>query len=523
VGATRTVGVYLYSDTEQPIRDRAATWSSTNTAVATVTPDGDQNAVVKGVAFGTAQIIASAEGFSDTATVTVAAPVVPVARVNLTSNAITMRPADSASVVAGAVDANNNVLSGRAYTWTVANPTVAQVHPGSGGSAYFTAHTVGTTTFTVTTGGVSATGTITVAGAPQPWTLRASTDTVKLTKGSQGTVTFTAYDRTGAPLADSSFAVEILNTATARFTTPTTTASGRTTLNITGVATGSTFVRAETGRASLSVPVVVRAVPVDSVVVTPGAPLTLPLTGSATLSAKVYGGGKEITDSTVTWSSTNTAVVGVTANGNSVTVAPKAAGTASVIAASGSKADTVSVTVSAGTASTVVLHPLGVFSTKRLANGQTQTFSNLWIAGDHEENGDKTFQAFGTFLFDGQLPAGATVTRALLTVTVDNDLTSGSPFGLGNLMVELAEGSTLNEGALLANVVPVMTATSGSTVTVDVTSLVNAARGAGKVSALFRFRFTQLQNNNGATDYLGFTADPLTITYTGGSAAVAGK
>jgi hypothetical protein len=260
---------------------------------------------------------------------------------------------------------------------------------------------------------------------------------------------------------------------------------------------------------------------VDSVVVTPGAPLTLSLTGSATLTAKVYGGGKEITDSTVRWSSTNAAVAAVTANGNSATVAPKSAGTASVIATSGGKADTVAVTVSAGAPKTLVVNPLGIFTTKRLASGSTETFNSMWIAGDHEANGDKSLQAFNTFLLDA-LPAGATVTKAEIAVRLDPTL-EGSPFTLGALMVELAEGSTLNEGPLSAGAVTVASAASPTSLTVNVTSLINAARAAGRQSALFRYRFTQLGNNNGKIDYLNFAVDALTITYTGGSASVSGK
>lgn len=521
LGATRTVTAHLLNATDQPIRDRDVSWSSTNTAVVAVTPDGRQAAVVKGVAYGTAKIIASAEGFSDTGVVVVASPEVPVARVQLSSSAISMRPQDSLNVTAAAFDANDNLLSGRAYTWAVANSSVASVHPVSAGSAYIAAHTLGTTTFTVTAGGVSATGTITVAGAPQPWTMRASMDTVKLTPGSQGAITFTVHDRTGTPLPDSSFAVSITNTAIARFTTPTPTATGRTTLGITGVATGSTFVQASTGRASLAVPVVVRAAPVDSVVVTPGMPLTLPLTGSATLSAKVYAGGKELTDSTVAWSSTNAAVVSVSASGNSATLSPKSAGTASVIATSGGKADTVAVTVTSAAPKTLVVNPVGVFTTKRLASGATETFNNMWVAGDHEANGDKSLQAFNTFLLDG-LPAGSTVTKAQIAVRLDPTL-EGSPFSLGPLMVELAEGSTLNEGALAAGAVTVASAATPTSLTVDVTSLINAARAAGRQSALFRYRFTQLGNNNAQTDYLNFAVDSLTITYTGEAASVSGK
>jgi hypothetical protein len=130
------------------------TWSSTNTAVATVSSSG----LVTGVAPGMATVTASSEGQSGTSDITVA---------NLPVASVTVSPA-SASLLVGATrqfsavtkDAAGNTLSGRLVTWSSSNMAVATV----GSSGLATGLVPGAVTITATSEGVRGTAALTIAG-----------------------------------------------------------------------------------------------------------------------------------------------------------------------------------------------------------------------------------------------------------------------------------------------------------------------------------------------------------------------
>ena len=115
---------------------RVIGWSSSNTGVATVSAAG----LVRAVAVGTAQIRATSEGQTGSAALTVAAIApVPVASVSVTLAASSRNPGQTTQATATTRDANNNVLTGRAITWSSSNTGVATVS----GSGLVTAIAVG--------------------------------------------------------------------------------------------------------------------------------------------------------------------------------------------------------------------------------------------------------------------------------------------------------------------------------------------------------------------------------------------
>jgi uncharacterized protein YjdB len=103
------------------VTDRPVTWKSSNDAVATVSASG----VVTGLAVGTAIITATSESKSGTATVTVVPG--PAATVTVAPAAATVRDGSFVQLSASAVDARGNPITGRAFTWTSANTSVATV------------------------------------------------------------------------------------------------------------------------------------------------------------------------------------------------------------------------------------------------------------------------------------------------------------------------------------------------------------------------------------------------------------
>jgi len=103
---------------------RSIAWSSSNSAVATISGSG----AISAVAVGTTQITATSEGVMGSATFTVtSAPPVPVASVTVSLAASSRNPGQTTQATATTRDANNNVLTGRVITWSSSNTGVATV------------------------------------------------------------------------------------------------------------------------------------------------------------------------------------------------------------------------------------------------------------------------------------------------------------------------------------------------------------------------------------------------------------
>jgi uncharacterized protein YjdB len=141
---------------------RSVSWSTSNPSVATVSASG----LVTAVAVGTAQIIATSETKTGAANLTVAAaPPVPVASVSVALAASSRNPGQTTQATATLRDANNNVLTGRAITWSSGTPGVATVSP----SGLVTALAVGTAAIIASCEGQSGSATLTVTAAtPAP-------------------------------------------------------------------------------------------------------------------------------------------------------------------------------------------------------------------------------------------------------------------------------------------------------------------------------------------------------------------
>lgn len=100
---------------------RVITWTSSNTGVATVSTSG----LVTAIAVGTVQILAACEGATGGSTLTVSTAPVASVTVSLANSSLT--PGLTTQATATLRDANNNVLTGRAISWSSDNAAVATI------------------------------------------------------------------------------------------------------------------------------------------------------------------------------------------------------------------------------------------------------------------------------------------------------------------------------------------------------------------------------------------------------------
>lgn len=96
-------------------------WTSNNAGVATV----DAAGLVRAVAAGDAEIAATADGVSGTATVRVANV---VSEIVVTSPRDTIAPGETVRLTAEAFDQNGQTISGVVFSWSSGNPSVATVN-----------------------------------------------------------------------------------------------------------------------------------------------------------------------------------------------------------------------------------------------------------------------------------------------------------------------------------------------------------------------------------------------------------
>lgn len=142
-----------------PVGDAAVAWSSSEPAVASVSPTGD----VTGESLGTSVITASSEGVSADVTVTVSPP--QVAEVEVTPGGATIAVDETVELAATARDADGEVITGRPVTWSSSDAGVASV---SSAGVVTGESAGGPVTITATIEGIAGTATISVTAAPGP-------------------------------------------------------------------------------------------------------------------------------------------------------------------------------------------------------------------------------------------------------------------------------------------------------------------------------------------------------------------
>src|SRR5205814_151323 len=187
-----------------PLSGRTVTWSSSNTAVATVSNSG----LVSGVTAGSATITATSEGKSGTSSVTVTN--VPVATVEVTPPSASVQAGQTVQLTGTPRDAGGNPLLGRTVTWSSSNTSVATVS----NSGLVSGVTPGTATITATSEGKSGTSTVTVTPVPVA-SVDVTPPSASVQAGQTVQLTATPKDAGGNPLSGRTVTWSSSNTAVA--------------------------------------------------------------------------------------------------------------------------------------------------------------------------------------------------------------------------------------------------------------------------------------------------------------------
>ena len=326
------------------LSDRAVSWSSSSPAVVAVSPTG----LVTAVAAGSATISATSEGRSATVLVTVS--LVPVGSVAILPTSANVTVGQTAPLSATVRDTAGVVVTDRVVTWTSSDIHVAVVST----AGVVTGVAPGSATISATSEGRSGTSTVTVV-PPAIASVTLQPDAATIRVGATTTLTATVKDVTDAVVTDRDITWTSSNVAVA-----TVSASGV----VTGRAVGTATISATSGGKSGSAAVTVVAVPVGSVAVSP-ASVTLVPTQVASLSAVVRDANDVVvTDRTIVWTSSNTAVATVSPNGSVTAVAP---GTATVTATSEGRSGSASISVVPVPVASVMVNP----PTSTVVTGQT--------------------------------------------------------------------------------------------------------------------------------------------------------
>jgi len=496
------------------LSNRAVTWSSSNTAIATV----NQAGVVTGVAAGTTTITATSEGQSGNATVTVTQA--PVSTVTVTPPGVSVTAGKTSQLTATLKDANGNTLTGRTITWSSSANNIATVSS----SGLVTGVAVGTATITATSEGKSGTANAVILApilAVGSVTVSPPTQTIIATATT--TLSATVKDINGTTVTDRTVAWSSSNTNIANVSS-----SGV----VTGVAPGTATITATAEGKSGTSTITVLPVPVGSVTLSPSAPNVI-IGTTQTLTATVQDqNGTTVTDRIVNWSSSANNIATVSQAG---VVTAVALGTATITATSEGKSGTSTVTVVPVPVGSVVVSP----STNPLHVGQTvqlqttvkdqngTTVTNRVVTWGSSDNTIATVNATGKVTAVG---AGtATITA-----------TSEGKSGTATVTVTLVPVGSVAVSPSAPNVVigttQTLTATvkdqNGTTVTDRAVSWSSSATGVATVSssgvvtgvALGTATITATSEGKSGTAVVTVTPVPVgTITLNPPSASIAAR
>ena len=413
-----------------PLSGRVITWASGNAAIA----DVDSTGAVTARAPGGTTVTATSEGRTVSAAVFVTS--VPVASIVLTPSSTQIVEGQTTQLRAEVRSASGIVLTGRAVTYSSANSTVASVSS----SGLVTGASTGSTNITASSEGRTATAAIVVTARPVN-SIVVSPSQLSLIAGQTVALGVQVFDAagnvlSGRPVAYSSDIAGIVTVSNTGV--------------VSAVAPGSTTVTVTSEGRSASVSVVVAAVPIASIRVTPDR-VTLTTRGDTLLTAVALDAlGAVLGNRTITWSSGSPSVATVSSTG---VVTAVGVGTVIILAQAEGRIGSATVTVNAPPIATVSVTPA---STSLTVGGATDL-----VATVRDVNGNTVLGR--VVLWSSSAPAVATVSStgrlaavsagsSTITATIDGKSGAAavtvSPVAIGTVTVAPGSATVAIGGAV---------------------------------------------------------------------------
>ena len=296
IGDVQQLTASAFDASNNPLTGRVVTWSSANPAIATITAQG----AVTAVAPGTVNMVATVEGRTATASITVSQ--VPVATVTMSPTSLNVLVGATQQFTATAFAANGAVLTGRGVVWTSSASTVASIN----GQGMLTAVAAGTTTITAIVEGKTTSTTVTVSLVPIA-SVTVTPSTFSMPAVSTKAFIATAFDAAGNVITGRAVSWSSSNPALATIS-----AQGvLTAASSPGVVVVTATVEGFTATAAVTImPPTVATVTLNTF----GAVLTVG--GTQVMVATAYDAqGGEIVGRTVTWTTANAAVATISSAG----------------------------------------------------------------------------------------------------------------------------------------------------------------------------------------------------------------
>ncbi len=513
LGTLQFTATGTYTDATTSNLTTQVTWSSSNNLGATINSSG----VVTGIVPGTEVITAALNGLTGTANL-----LVSLTQQTPTLQSIAVTPA-SASVIPGGTQ--QYTATGSYSDASTQNITSSVTWASNNGSATINASglatgiSVGSATITAGSGGVTSNNaTLTVNPAPVVLTSLAITPSPAMV-GKGSTVQFTAMG------SYSDGHTQNLSTEV----TWSSSVAGTATINANGlangVAAGNTQITAALSGQSAMATLTVNPATLVSLAITPQ---TASIANGTKQQYDAIGtfsdGSTQDLSTSVTWASSNTALVTVNAAGLASTMGT---GSVSITAASGAiSSNSAALTVTAATVTSIQLTPSPVslaagnmqqlLATATFTDGTSQNVTSS-VTYSSSAAGVTTVNASG--LLKGVGPGTATVTASLeglstnLPVTVTNAVlasiavTPANPSMPAGLSQQLTATGTYTDGST-RDLTSVATWTSSDSTTVSVTSAGNATavkQGAATITATY-------SSISGATTVTGTAAVATAIS-----------
>jgi len=322
-----------YSDNSSKNLTNSATWSSSNTGIATVSSVG----AATGKAPGSASITATVSGVSGSATLTVTAPALVSLAVSPASASVALGSTVQFTATGTFTDGSTQNLT-TSVQWSSTNPAVAGINA-NGTPGLAVGMVLGTSSISAASGSISASSTLSVTNAVLS-SLAVTPATVSIAQGTtvQFAATGTFTDGTTQNLTT------FVQWASANPSVAGINVNGAPGL-AKGLAPGVANITATSGSVSSSAVLTVTNATLTSIAVTPAnASLPLGTLQQFTATGTFSDGSTQDVTGIVTWSSSNTSVASITVSG---LVTARNLGTVTITAASGSINGSASASVNA--------------------------------------------------------------------------------------------------------------------------------------------------------------------------------